>query len=311
MSFYIIGAGSIGVFVAAKLSKNAPVTLVPRDPSSAERFANGITFTMNDQGHFQVPCLPWSQIERFEKDSFVLLTTKIYQLGDALREVAKRTDGSQTLVLCQNGLGVCEEAEKFLPGVKWGRAICWLGVRLEAPATVHVAGVEAMELAGGEEAPLRRLAETLSASGIPAFWSSNVAPAEWKKALWNVSVNGLCALVQGPNGLVLEDPFLKPLMDLLMKEALAVARAQGVHLTDADCARVIEGTRTAGKNRNSTLQDLTYGRATEMPWLNGAVVRLGLKYGVPTPGHLMIANLIQHLEKTRVFADFSVDKSKG
>ena len=38
----------------------------------------------------------------------------------------------------------------------------------------------------------------------------------------------------------------------------------------------------------SMLEDLERGRRIELPWLSGAVVRLGKEVGVPTPTHSFI-----------------------
>jgi 2-dehydropantoate 2-reductase len=41
-------------------------------------------------------------------------------------------------------------------------------------------------------------------------------------------------------------------------------------------------------SKSSQLEDLERGRRLELPWLSGAVVRLGREVGVPTPIHQFI-----------------------
>jgi len=41
------------------------------------------------------------------------------------------------------------------------------------------------------------------------------------------------------------------------------------------------------------LEDLERGRRIELPWLSGAVVRLGREAGVPTPIHSFIATVLK------------------
>jgi 2-dehydropantoate 2-reductase len=43
----------------------------------------------------------------------------------------------------------------------------------------------------------------------------------------------------------------------------------------------------------SMLEDLERGRRLELPWLSGAVVRLGREAGVPTPIHAFIATVLK------------------
>ena len=45
--------------------------------------------------------------------------------------------------------------------------------------------------------------------------------------------------------------------------------------------------------KSSMLSDLERGRPLELPWLSGAVVRLGAEKGVPTPTHEFIATVLQ------------------
>lgn len=46
----------------------------------------------------------------------------------------------------------------------------------------------------------------------------------------------------------------------------------------------------------STAQDVRNKRKTEIDFLNGTIVRLGKKYGIPTPYNSMITNLVHIIE---------------
>ena len=45
--------------------------------------------------------------------------------------------------------------------------------------------------------------------------------------------------------------------------------------------------------KSSMLQDLERGRRLELPWLSGALVRLGQELGVPTPTHAFITTALK------------------
>ena len=45
------------------------------------------------------------------------------------------------------------------------------------------------------------------------------------------------------------------------------------------------------------LSDLERGRPLELPWLSGAVVRLGADKGVPTPIHEFVATVLRPFVK--------------
>lgn len=291
----VIGAGSVGSFLAARLSTVTDTLLIARD-SSASRFRSGIDLVGGLPGRYPVRALGWSELDRFPDGAVLLITPKIFQLPEVLPLIAARLGRDNCLVLCQNGLGVVDEADRHLPGQQWARAVAWFGSRLEPPATVHVAGIHGMELAGADEPVMAGLAEALARAGIPARQLPDVATVEWRKALCNVTTNGLCALAEAPNGAAVDDPWLHPLAEALIDEALVVARADGVALTEVDRQQVFEGAAVTGANLNSTLQDLWAGRPTEMPWMNGAVVARAERYGLAVPSHRLVNHLVRFLE---------------
>lgn len=52
-------------------------------------------------------------------------------------------------------------------------------------------------------------------------------------------------------------------------------------------------------HRSSTLQDIEKRQKTEIETLNGCILRIGKKYGVQTPTHVMIVEMIRGIEDIR------------
>ena len=98
------------------------------------------------------------------------------------------------------------------------------------------------------------------------------------------------------------DPDTRALMDAVIEEAYAVARAEGVRIPWSDAAgyrdlfygRLVPS--TAG-HRSSMLQDIERGRRTEIAAINGQVVARGQRRGVPTPTNAVLARLVQARER--------------
>jgi 2-dehydropantoate 2-reductase len=89
-------------------------------------------------------------------------------------------------------------------------------------------------------------------------------------------------------------------MKSIVGEAVSVARAEGVLLDTEDMLkRVLEVGRRTAANRSSMLQDVERGRLTEIDWINGEVVRRGLRAGIETPVNQSLVQLIHLLEKRR------------
>ena len=97
-------------------------------------------------------------------------------------------------------------------------------------------------------------------------------------------------LTRLPIGPIRANPSSRALFVDAMAEVAALARALGVALP-ADIAgrhAALLDTLPADMQA-SMLHDLDRGRRLELPWLSGAVVRLGDHHGVPTPTHRLIA----------------------
>jgi 2-dehydropantoate 2-reductase len=150
------------------------------------------------------------------------------------------------------------------------------------------------EADGRPSARTERLAEAMSgAIGVSAVASPDIELDLWRKFVMLTSFSATACLARAPIGRVLDDPGAHAFLLEAAHEAAAVGRARGVKLpTD-----VVEATlaQVAGMPRDgkpSMLEDLEAGRRLELPWLSGAVARLGKAAGVPTPLHTMACRVL-------------------
>ena len=296
---WIVGAGAVGLHLAARLAPVRPVTLVARGPRAAA-LAEGFALVGAEELRARVPVVDVAGEWAPPAGAHVLVAVKATQLAEALTSVAPRLAPGQALGLCQNGLGVAALASGLAPTARPLRVACWLGAHLAAPTTVRVAGVFQLELAGDESdvlADMSDLQAALTAAGYPVARAASIAACEWRKSLWNLAVSGPCALMGEPNGAILDSPPLHAIARALFAEARAVAAAEGVTLADEDLERVFVSTRSTRANFNAMLQDLRRGAPTEVPFLNAEVVRLAARHGLAAPTHAAIAGLIVHRER--------------
>ncbi len=306
---YVIGGGSIGAFLAGKYSAAGFETvLVVRSEAQKLAFQDGLEFlpAFGEAGGFRArpKVVVWADCPPFPPQSSVFICSKIFQFEQVLAEVRARLHESNELIFCQNGLGVFEEAEKsLLASGRWQRAICWFGVKPSPhgrAAEFEVAGTPGVELGGGNPERLVRTAEDFRAAQVPVLFEGPVAQAEWRKALWNIALNALCATAQAPNGHMASDPRLRRVAELVVKESMQVGKELGVFLTKADEARVFQAAEATATNLNSMLQDLWAGRRTELEWLNGYIVREGTRLGIATPVNQTLVSLVTYLEEKNV-----------
>ncbi len=293
---YVVGAGAVGLHLAARLSRVTPVTLVARGPRVARLARDGFDLGGTEQSHHVLPVVDIA--EPLPAVADLLLAVRATDLAQTL---AQLTPGPQhTLGLCQNGLGIAALARAHAPAAPRVRIACWLGAGLSSPTVVRVTNVVALELAADEPAALHtrdRWHKLLLAAGYPVRVAPSVAACEWRRSLWTLAVSGLCAAFGERNGAILDSPPLHALARELLQEARAVAAAEGVTLSDEDLERVFVSAQSSRDSRSGMLQDLTRGEATEMPFLNLAVARLAVRHGLFAPVNAVVARLVEHCER--------------
>jgi Ketopantoate reductase len=104
-----------------------------------------------------------------------------------------------------------------------------------------------------------------------------------------------------PTGVIRVDP-IPELARGIVRECIAVGRAEGAVLDDAIVEAVVEGARKAPADAlNSMIADRMAGRPMEVDARNGAIVRLGRKHGIPTPFNEMAVALLTAAQDTRSY----------
>ena len=98
---------------------------------------------------------------------------------------------------------------------------------------------------------------------------------------------------------ILANPFYRDWAERIIAEALPIANADGANLTREDGSEILRvlasypiGTRT------SMLQDSENGKPLELEALNLALIRLGARYGFPTPAN---EELVRRLKEVHFF----------
>ena len=80
-----------------------------------------------------------------------------------------------------------------------------------------------------------------------------------------------------------------------MEEVMSVANAKGIPLTKENAeARLDYVDRLPGEAKVSMAVDLERGNRLELPWLSGAVYRMGQELGIQTPANSFIYAALKH-----------------
>ena len=275
MKLLVLGAGAVGLSLAARLSPFCEVHALCRAQHAA---------AIAQQG--------------FQRFDYCLVTAKSQQTR-ALCEQYHQVLEDAEVVSLQNGIGNEEILAEYSKRVIGGTIIT--GFEWRGPAQVHVT-VEAGPIRlgrfpSGLDSGVERLVELFRLAGLSVQASEFIRTDLWAKTLYNCALNPLGAILDVPYGR-LADRHSWMLIQRVIDEAFEVCRVKGIPLrweSAADYLQYLETVQlpATADHHSSMLQDIQKGRETEIDFLNGAIVRLGEQQGIATPINQALVELIR------------------
>ncbi len=130
-------------------------------------------------------------------------------------------------------------------------------------------------------------------AGVKITISEDIKRDAWIKLMWNAAFNPLTALTGLYVREFLEIEGSEKIVAQVMKEVVEVARNEGIDLKEEIVFKLIENTKRFGEVKTSMLQDFERGKRLELEGINGVVVKLGEKHGIPTPLNRIIYHLLR------------------
>jgi 2-dehydropantoate 2-reductase len=310
----VAGAGALGsVFGGFLAAAGADVTLLGRTRHMRAITAGGLGID-GIFGARRITDIAVADDPRALRPPFdvILLTVKAYDTASMLGAVAPLLAARGCLMSLQNGLGNLERVRDAVGPARAVGARVIFGAEIPAPGTARVTvcaePVAIGAVARGDaaaEAHARRWATAIAAAGIPAEHVADVHAHLWAKVFYNAALNPLGALLGLPYGALAADADARAIMDDVIEEGYAVARARGVVPTvaTADAYRVIFYERLVpptAHHRSSMLQDLERGGRTEIDAINGALWTFGREAGVATAVNATLTRLVRWRERLGV-----------
>ncbi|MET0552371.1 MAG: 2-dehydropantoate 2-reductase [Vicinamibacteria bacterium] len=223
---------------------------------------------------------------------WVLVTTKTYDAAGAAAWFPALVGPATRVAILQNGV---EHRERFAPYVDAARIVpVMIDCPAERPSPDRVVqrGPGRMEVASDEDG--RAFAALFAGTDLAVALTDDFRTAIWRKLCLNAA-GALSALLLRPAGILRDDDLAEVARDLV-RECVAVARAEGARLDDATVEETIAACRRAAPDSvNSLHADRAAGRPMEVDARNGAIVRIGRRHGIPTPCNRMAATLLEAL----------------
>ncbi|MET0013025.1 MAG: ketopantoate reductase family protein [Sedimenticola sp.] len=287
MKLLILGAGAVGLSLAARLSPYCEVHAVCRKRHADKIAADG--FSMRGiwgEGSFDFSASP--EVPAGQHYDYCLITSKSLQTRELCEQYRELLNGTECISL-QNGIGNEEIIAEYTDRVIGGTIITGFEWRDDArvEVTVEAGPIRFGRFPRGMDSGVERLITLFEQAGLNVEGSDSIRSNLWAKTLYNCALNPLGAIMDVPYGKLADEHSWK-IIEELIAEAFRICSAEGVelpwHSADAylEYLKDVQLPATAG-HHSSMLQDIRAGRETEIDFINGAVVRLGVMHGIPTP----------------------------
>ncbi|OGN74388.1 MAG: hypothetical protein A2X25_05730 [Chloroflexi bacterium GWB2_49_20] len=290
----IVGSGALATLFAARLSvAGVQVSMLgtwKEGLSALEQHGAILVSPDGDEQAYPVQVLESSYNSAKFLQALVLV--KSWQTERVAQQLPAFLHRQGLALTLQNGLGNRESLSHTLGPGRVAQGVTTLGATLLGPGRVRLGGDGLLSLEAHPE--LEPLTAMLSGAGFQVNIVPEASPLIWGKLVINSAINPLSAVLRLTNGDLLNHPVRRLLLAELACETAAVAAAWGIPLpyTDPVAAAQEVALRTAG-NRSSMLQDVLRGAPTEIDSISGAIVKLGLLLGVPTPLNACMVRLVQ------------------
>jgi 2-dehydropantoate 2-reductase len=284
-SILLIGPGAIGATLAAWLCQDDrhDVAVAVRTPFDAIE-------VKTPEGVIHAKPRVYTEVKQARPVDWVLVTTKAYD-SDAAAEWFGAAVGPRTRVaIIQNGVEHIARFEKHLEKSRLVPVMIDLPADRVSPGKSVQRGPAKMVVPEGQNGAdfLKLFAHT----NFDATETRDFTSAIWRKLCLN-SAGAVSAVLLKGAGISQHDGVAE-LMRSIVRECIAVARAEGATLADSIPDEIVAGARRAPKDaENSMVADRRAGRPMEIDTRNGVIVRLGRKHGVPAPMNALMVALLE------------------
>lgn len=295
----IIGAGGVGGYLGMRLlqAEHDVRFLVHGRTHDALR-SRGLTVA-TPSGPVTIAKIRASDSARdLDHADLVIVTVKNYDLDAVAPTLAPLLSQHTAVLPLQNGVDAYDILIGTLGHGQVLKGTVSIKSHVEAPGIIVCKSPFCrIKLGPGnpkDAAAAGSVAAVLAAtSGVEAALSPDIDRDLWLKFVMLASFSAVSCMARATIGQVHSHPEAYATVVKAAEEAASVGRALGIDLP-ADMEKVVY-TQIADMpkdGRPSMLEDLEAGRRLELPWLSGAVVRLGAKAGVPTPIHALANALL-------------------
>ncbi len=291
-SVAVVGLGSIGGVAAGCLAATDRYDVIACMRRPIERL-----ILERPQGAdmvaVEVPLRALADPTQAEPADWVLLCTKTHQTAAAAAWLKRLCRPSTRVAVLQNGIDHVARVAPLVQGAAVVPVIVYFNGERLAPDRVRLRQGSIQDVAVEDNEAGRAFAKLLDGTPLRVLLSEDFAVLAWRKLLINAVANPITTLTLQRQA-VLRRPDVQDLCRAILREAAAVARAEGTKLADDEPARALATLFTfSGELGTSMYFDRLAGRQLEVEALTGVIVAKAARHGIATPLNSALLTLLR------------------
>jgi len=291
MKIAMMGSGGVGGYYGARLAAAGhEVSFVARGAHAAAMRNDGLRIKSELGDAHVKPVRVFEDPAQIGPVDLVVFAVKVWDSEAAANQIRPLIGPGTVAVSLQNGIDKDEVLARAIGREHVLGGTTHIAAVIAEPGVIAHTGrlqrVTLGELDGSRTPRLEAAVAAFKSAGIEATASDEIRRLTWEKFVFLTAVSGMTALTRKPIGPVRENPATRAMLADALREATALAGAEGCAVDAARQLQLVDS--LAPGMLSSMAQDLLRGRRLELDWLSGAVVRRAQAHGVPAPAHRAI-----------------------
>jgi 2-dehydropantoate 2-reductase len=299
LNIAVIGAGAIGGYYGARLfhAGHRVHFLLRSDYDCVKK--NGLKVA-SILGDFSVDApLAYCNIKDMPPCDIVCVTVKTTANEEIFPLLACIVKAGTVILLMQNGFSYEYMLARLYPQCHIIAGLCFICAFREGPAYVRHSAYGKISLAALNKNGEQRLREIVSIFANAAMEYEiipDLAEARWRKLVWNIPYNGLCAIMNCPTDKLTASPSMRQAIRAIMEEVIAAANACNTGI-DYSFADEMEKMTDAMPSYSPSMRlDFLAGRPLETEGIYGKPILCAEKYGFDMKYTKMLKWQLEHMQ---------------
>jgi 2-dehydropantoate 2-reductase len=291
MKILVMGSGGVGGYFGGRLALvGEDVTFVDRGDHLRAIQTKGLILRGPSED-LQVKARAVEVAAEAGPVDLVLFTVKSYDTESVATQMKPCVGPNTVILTLQNGIGNAEKIGEIvgLEHVMAGAGYVVSGI--ESPGVIKhstIGRIAFGELDGSDSARGRALAAACEKAGFRGDFSLNIQRLLWEKFAL-ICGQAMTASTRLDIGRIRTCPESRQMLRMAYEEVIALAIASKVVLKDGVVDWLMKVTDGLPADSTTSLaHDLSQGKRIELEGLQGTVLRLGQRYGLPTPMNFAI-----------------------